>query len=82
MDTKDGGPAFPNPLAQNSNYQMQAPDFPGMSLRQYYAAAALTGLVSRVGHGDYIDEDFPGCVVRDAFRIADGMIAHEKGESK
>lgn len=36
MTTKDGGPAFPVP---------QAYDEQGMTLRDYFAAAALTGVV-------------------------------------
>ena len=39
----DGGPAYPVPGLQND------PDFNGMSLRDYFAAQAMTGFLARPG---------------------------------
>lgn len=36
----DGGPAFPGPYIDGEGYDQ------GMTVRQYYKAAALTGLLS------------------------------------
>jgi len=47
----------------------------GMTLRQYYAAAALTGFTPQ----DLFPDDQER-VVRVAFRIADAMLAHEEKE--
>lgn len=65
---KDGGPAFPesvrttdlagNPLAIIKN---------GMSLRDYFAAAALTGMCARGEHH--------GSLHKYAYEIADAMLA-------
>lgn len=44
MGAKDGGPAFPR---VNVNHAMGNGAQEGMSLRDYFAAAALTGLLAR-----------------------------------
>lgn len=54
---KDGGPAFP------SDYQQ------GMSLRDYFAAAALTGLITRQTSGFTFEE-----MAKQAYRQADCAI--------
>lgn len=61
----DGGPAFPTPRNEFGEYSES------MSLRDYFAAAALTGLIASndAGAGDRI-EDVP----RYAFDIADAML--------
>lgn len=41
MSTKDGGPAFPR-LTRDSF----APEFTGMTLRDYFAASAMQGFLS------------------------------------
>ena len=68
----DGGAAFP--------YVVQAADgtpayeAPGMSLRDYFAAAALTGLAPRLRGGEY----YPIDAAAEAYRVADAMLA-ERG---
>ena len=49
--TQDGGPAFPQHLAFNSNGEAVTPGMyfaegPGMTLRAYFAAQALMGLLA------------------------------------
>lgn len=65
----NGGPAFP--IAIGSQHDQYAAST-GMSLRDYFAAAALTGLIASndAGAGDRI-EDVPGY----AYAIADAMLA-------
>ncbi len=70
MSAKDGGPAFPAFSATVSTN--------GMSLRDYFAAAALTGLVT---HAYYLPEDFPEGVVSDAYRVADAMLAERSRDA-
>jgi hypothetical protein len=47
MKTNDGGPAFPHVMShcQTAN---ESEMYPGLSLRDYFAAAALTGILSNV----------------------------------
>lgn len=80
MATNDGGPAFPcegpkewNPHRGTSEW----PVHPGMTLRYYFAAAALTGLFAQNAH-----PRAPGIAASDyealgveAYRIADAMLA-------
>lgn len=74
-ERKDGGHAFPNITPD-----MNVDGGPGMSLRDYFAAQALSGLYS--GKGDNLavrDED----LLEDAklfYRIADAMLA-ARGQS-
>ena len=73
MDPKSmpgGGPAFPTENGRqvgNNAYLYE-----GMTLRDYFAAKAMQGLLAGrdSGSGDYID-DFPGA----AYQIADAMLA-------
>ena len=65
----DGGPAFPCPPSQHSNGFYSTGN--GMSLRDYFAAAALQGFMAAHTSG--------GCLVDDlyakyAYDLADAMI--------
>ncbi len=54
MSKKNGGPAFPvceKTKNHVDNYEMLVMN-PGMSLRDYFAAMALQGLISN-GHGNF-----------------------------
>jgi hypothetical protein len=70
---KDGGPAFPMGYRPEGN----SANHPGMTLRDYFAAAALQGLIGC----DYDDgptwEDF----VAQSYQLADAMIA-ERAKTK
>ncbi len=67
-DTQDdGGPAF----------ACASPHFDslGMSLRDYFAAAAMQGFVSSYTNGDSGDAD---AVAGDSYTLADAMLAARK----
>jgi hypothetical protein len=75
---KDGGPAFPIPWGCDTR-GMHLPAEPrGMSLRDYFAAAALTGILAygrpvKVNGRDLATDEA-------AYAIADGMLLRrEKG---
>ena len=50
----------------------------GMTLRQWYAGQAMQGLAPKLEMGHYCVSD----AVKDAFEVADAMIAHEKAEQE
>lgn len=68
MKAHDGGPAFPRPFSGAIGEHNEAQE--GMSLRDYFAAHALAGiLVNPIP--DYVD---PDAVASDAYAIADAMV--------
>jgi hypothetical protein len=77
----DGGPAFPVPLAFNRNsgepqHTGMFWDGNGMTLRDYFAAAALTGMLATSLEG-YFDEKgvrSPNGRARWAYAHADAML--------
>ena len=67
----NGGPAFPvEYIAMDScgNERVQAQDF-GMSLRDYFAAKAMQGLIAAGRYEDY------ALMVKRAYEIADAMLS-------
>ena len=72
-----GGPAFP------TNYRHRAND-PGMTLRDYFAAKAMQGVVSSIateddyrrlsGHASASGLTVSEWIARDAFKQADAML--------
>jgi hypothetical protein len=73
----DGGTAFP--IVETSSCGSTSP---GMSLRDYFAAAALQGLCASFD-GPCLDDAFVSSVSRRAFDVADAMIAaRERKEPK
>ena len=68
MNKKDGGPAFPSSIIDDSLH------VEGMTLRDYFAAKAMAALLS----GDTFDfatfKDDPLRVARWAYDAADGML--------
>ena len=77
MSKDDGGPAFARPYSEDANEQ------DGMSLRDYFAAAAITGLILHYHEGRPVggwhkadDENY---VCRElsevAYGYADAMLA-------
>jgi hypothetical protein len=80
----DGGPAFPQPMAALPTtgemycaYEKH-PDFGGMTLRDYFAAAALRGYMANpefcMGH------DSPRNVAANCYDYADAMLAARDGK--
>jgi len=73
----DGGPAFPAPMfTRQADGQPMCPQefgLGGMSLRDYFAAKALAGIVlSPLGQGG---RAFYDSTARDAYSYADAMLA-------
>lgn len=79
----DGGSAFPQ-------YSLSAPEFRGMSLRQWYAGMALSGAITTTssvalaaaGSGNITSEQIkecfdPGQIAGIALQMADALIALE-----
>ena len=70
-----GGPAFP---LQSIGPEF-APGYAGMTLRDYFAAKAMQGLVSghfaKYGHEDYWPRPE---IASEAYEIADAMLAARK----
>ena len=67
----NGGPAFPNP------YQLAANQ--GMTLRDYFAAKAMQGVMYMVAHGVHSPaSSAEGCAL-EAYKLADAMLAEREG---
>ena len=69
---KDGGPAFPV-LHQNEITGYIPPETSGMTLRDYFAAKAMQGLMSRSWDGYAAEEMFKIWSVS-AYAVADAML--------
>lgn len=63
----DGGPAFPGGATEES-----APYNGGMSLRDYIAAQALTGIIAIAQRENFFDAE---AIAQDAYKVADAMLA-------
>lgn len=76
MSCKDGGPAFPSKQMKNENGTWFGYDHAGMTLRDYFAAQALNGILAcRYGQSfRYGNDD----MVKDACAFADAMIAERE----
>lgn len=89
MSASNGGPAYPSldvwrndgdQLAHAPDGQVVAPGcaisihHPGMTLRDYFAAKALPGVLNMVAHGVHsAASSADGCAV-EAYRLADAML--------
>ena len=69
----DGGPAFPRPAGDYNGSRHGNSSQTGMSLRDYFAAKALQGLLAFPGM-EYADAP-PEVAARDAYAMADAMLA-------
>ena len=80
----DGGPAFPQSLVDNQGRIDKSYDFcdaGGMSLRDYFAAAALSSLPNELRHTHGGTELAVKSVAQWAFRVADAMISERAKEA-
>jgi hypothetical protein len=70
-----GGPAFPVPLNPGQSWQGMAP-CDGMTLRDYFAAQAMQGMLPRPGSIDpKQDAEF-------AYKMADAMLKAREGGAR
>lgn len=77
----DGGPAFPMPDERDSDGNGIKQGHPGMTLRDYFAAKAMGGIMSDMAmfqHYITRDRDTFGHVASDAYAAADAMLAARK----
>ncbi len=73
---KDGGSAFPCFAHPNSK---NGQGMSGMSLRDYFAAKALQGMLSHPGLSKTDGSDYgPSDVAQAAFELADAMLAERE----
>ena len=72
-NTNTGGPAFP---LHNHGVQTLGLHVTGMTLRDYFAAKAMQGLMSRVDHvnGDCVTNASPDDVAGYAYVLAGAML--------
>lgn len=73
MTAQDGGPAFP--VAEDHKVAADIPWTCGMSLRDYFAAAAMQGLVSTRWASSRTHDE----LAAEAFRQADAMLRARSG---
>jgi hypothetical protein len=69
MSKDTGGPAFPSPQNHTSKE--------GMTLRDYFAAKAMQGLMGRVWGNQSAEELFP-IWAKSAYAVADAMLKARK----
>jgi len=81
MKKEDGGPAYPQPLTDNHgsmDYPSNGWGLGGMSLRDYMASAALTGILNYfpvVSREDLDSTERQKRLAKHAYDMADAMIA-------
>lgn len=79
----DGGPAFPTDVGFSGSHKdcfqigPSTAHFYGMSLRDYFAAAALPHVVRHLAHST--EYDWYTEAGRQSYRIADALLAARKG---
>lgn len=79
----DGGPAFPSFRGIIGDHAFPATGWPGMSLRDYFAARALDLALATVGHRNYEDDVVVKMTAAICYEIADAMIlASKAGDTK
>lgn len=74
MAINDGGPAFPTPVID----QRGARDYPGMSLRDWFAGQAMAGMLAYSQNdrsGNWANNASEIAVARGAYEYADAMLA-------
>jgi hypothetical protein len=71
MTANNGGPAFPLPLSDALRWNDS--EYHGMTLRDYFAAAALQGMCAGLQRGDD-----PDAVPEFAYMMADAMLEARK----
>jgi hypothetical protein len=73
MSKSNGGPAFPAPEAAFAHFGDPAA-YPGVTVRDYFAAKALPGVLYMVAHGVHdAASSAEGCAL-EAYKLADAML--------
>lgn len=79
----DGGPAFPVDYERKlsvTEQTIESQHYPGMSLRDYFAAKAMQGVISNLTSlnkdGDVVTRQGNMSIVEFAYFCADAMLAH------
>jgi hypothetical protein len=77
----NGGPAFPTERFDNAA-RIEPDGYHGMSLRDYFAAAALPAVVKQYAEHNGVGQDHlpRNCAIH-AYRIADAMLSARKKET-
>ncbi len=70
MEKDTGGTAFPLPLGSETVEGQE-----GMTLRDYFAAKAMQGILANPGQLDSLNADSIKWVTNDSYRMADAMLA-------
>lgn len=73
----DGGQAFPNLVETGSHGEYQLSPTSGMTLRDYFAAHALQGIIAACGHEGIVNYDELR-VSESAYLTADSMLKRRK----
>jgi len=79
----DGGPAFPSEEQIRCNGEVcDTRKFPGMTLRDYFAAAALQGNLAgqSIDVGYYEGKDAWNKAAKDAYAMADAMLKEREAK--
>lgn len=70
---KNGGPVFPVDAAMRDGYG-QPIDFPGMSLRDWFAGQALQGILAGYWSNESLSGLSETVIAGEAYRAADAML--------
>jgi hypothetical protein len=79
MRKHDGGMAFPRPAVNDKMGWIGAQQ--GMSLRDYFAAAALTGLYTAHHRGTAISNAFANEAAKVSYEVADALLSERDRET-
>lgn len=70
MAKETGGPAFPRPAVFTEALGLASVELDGMTMRDYFAAKALQGLIAATPNGDIPHSR----AATDAYKYADAML--------
>ncbi len=81
MNEKDGGPAYPASFysVTDGKAEPSLHPFSGMTLRDYFATAALSSICAKIGMNAALEV---GLVSRACFDLADSMLAERERRGK
>lgn len=73
----NGGPAFPHTTEVGEHGEYDLSNYPGMSLRDYFAAKAMQAIISASGCGGEVDYK-EWSVAYSSYAMADEMLKERK----